>query len=150
MLPLPRAVVQRESSSMAITQIIYSSQPFGFDSALLSNILLDARRCNARDGITGALVCRRDIYLQFLEGQDELVYSTLDRIRRDDRHTSIKVHLDAPAPARLFADWDMLHDPAHTWAWSEAEIDAGALDHVTPQEALAVFTAIAQRQSDTV
>jgi len=48
---------------MDIFQAIYSSQPLGFDSAILSGILLDARRCNTRDGITGALICRADIYL---------------------------------------------------------------------------------------
>ena len=51
-----------------LIQIIYMSQPFGYDEAMLAGILLDARRCNKRDGITGALVCRHDIYLQLLEG----------------------------------------------------------------------------------
>ena len=33
---------------MAITQLIYCSQPFGFDDAMLGGILLQARRNNAR------------------------------------------------------------------------------------------------------
>jgi len=63
--PIPSLTPRRnEPGAIAISdliQIIYSSQPFGFDEAMLSGILLDARRCNTRDGITGALVCRRDI-----------------------------------------------------------------------------------------
>ena len=58
---------------MPITQIIYASRPFGFDAALLAGILMDARRCNARDGITGALICRDDLFLQLLEGPEEEV-----------------------------------------------------------------------------
>ncbi|MEO1331606.1 MAG: BLUF domain-containing protein, partial [Pseudomonadota bacterium] len=50
-----------------LTQLVYSSQPFGYDDIMLNGILNDARRCNLRDDITGALVCRHDIYLQLLE-----------------------------------------------------------------------------------
>ena len=49
-------------------QLIYSSQPFGFDEAMLAGILSGARYNNVRDGITGALICRQDIYLQLIEG----------------------------------------------------------------------------------
>jgi hypothetical protein len=53
---------------MTLFRAVYSSRPFGFDSAILNGILVDARRSNERDGITGALICRGDIYLQWLEG----------------------------------------------------------------------------------
>lgn len=43
---------------MSLMQLTYASHPFGFDDAMLAGILLDARRCNARDGITSA--SRRD------------------------------------------------------------------------------------------
>ena len=43
---------------MPLTQLIYTSRPFGFDAHTLDDILLGARRNNERDGITGALVCR--------------------------------------------------------------------------------------------
>ena len=55
-----------------LVQLIYSSQPFGYDSTTLQTILNDARRCNTRDGISGALVCRHDIYVQLLEGSKRL------------------------------------------------------------------------------
>ena len=54
-------------------QIIYRSRPFGFDETSLAGILLDARRCNTRDAISGALVCRHDIFLQLLEGPEAVV-----------------------------------------------------------------------------
>jgi hypothetical protein len=36
---------------MDLFRIIYSSRPFGFDTAILNAILVDARRLNARDGM---------------------------------------------------------------------------------------------------
>jgi hypothetical protein len=126
-----------------LIQIIYSSQPFGFDSAILSGVLLDARRCNTRDGITGALVCRRDIYLQYLEGPAAAVHAAYDRIRRDDRHLAVKLRLSAPIQTRLFGDWAMLHDPAQTWSWTEDEVDAGALDTASDADLRAVFETLA-------
>ena len=46
---------------MSVFRAIYTSRPFGFDTAILHGILSDARRANLRDGITGALICRGDI-----------------------------------------------------------------------------------------
>ncbi|MEJ6388878.1 BLUF domain-containing protein [Gymnodinialimonas ulvae] len=132
---------------MSVTQIVYSSTPFGYDENLLSGLLLDARRCNRRDGVTGALVCRRDVYLQYLEGEDGAVRNTLDRIKKDDRHVDVMLRLDAPAPSRMFGDWAMLHDPALSVAWTEDQVTSGALEQAGPDHFRAVFKAIAQRTS---
>ena len=130
---------------MKDTQIIYASQPFGFDAAILSGILLDARRCNKRDGITGALVCRHDIYLQLLEGPEAQVKATYARILRDDRHVNIQQLLCQPITTRLFAQWDMLHDPAQSWHWNPQEIADGSLDGADEDEVMKVFTDLAVR-----
>lgn len=98
-----------------LVRLIYSSRPFGYDGATLAGILLDARRCNARDGVTGALVCRQDIYLQFLEGPRSVVQAAYDRIRRDDRHLEVTMRVLETCDDRLFQYWAMLHDPASTW-----------------------------------
>ena len=87
---------------MALTQLIYASQPFGFDAATLSNILLDARRCNRRDGITGALIARQDLYLQLLEGPKSKVTACYDRIRADDHHAEITPLVWREIKQRLF------------------------------------------------
>lgn len=124
-------------------QLIYASTPFGFDEAILSGILLDARRCNKRNGITGALVCRHDIYLQLLEGPDAQVQATYSRIMNDDRHVSIQQLLCQPISTRLFAEWDMLHDPAQSWHWTSQEISDGSLDRTDEDEVMKVFTKLA-------
>ena len=54
-------------------QLTYASRPFGYDGAMLQGVLMDARRCNLRDRITGALICRDDLFLQLLEGPEAAV-----------------------------------------------------------------------------
>jgi hypothetical protein len=124
-------------------QLVYSSRPFGFDEAMLAGILLDARQANTRDGITGALICRRDIYLQLLEGPATAVKASYGRIRRDDRHVEVRLHVSEPVTERLFADWAMLHDPAQSLAWTPADIADNLLERVSPAEVRKVFETLA-------
>lgn len=122
-----------------LIQLIYSSRPFGYDEATLSGILLHARQGNTRDGITGALICRRDIYLQLLEGPAAPVQALYTRIRRDDRHLEVREHVNERVPARLFGDWAMLHDPAQSLIWSPAELTDAKREALTPAEVRAIF-----------
>ncbi len=131
-----------------LTQLVYASQPFGYDGGLLSGILLDARRCNARDGITGALVCRQDIYLQLLEGPDAPVKAAYARIARDDRHVGIEELLSRQVTDRMFGKWAMMHDPETTWIWTEAQIADGCLDRATDDEIIAMFEQLEKRTPD--
>lgn len=125
---------------MTVFRAVYSSRPFGFDAGVLNNILLDARRANARDGITGALICRNDIYLQWLEGPEDKVRAALARIERDDRHIDLVLHMAGSVPLRQFGDWEMLHDPVVSWIWSPEEVAAGAVARAAPAEVEAIFT----------
>ena len=129
---------------MPLTQIIYASQPFGFDDAMLAGILLDARRCNTRDGITGALIVRGDLYLQLLEGPQDKVEATYDRIRRDDRHANAERLMSRSITHRMFPDWAMLDDPAQSWVWSMEAVARGATESESAgQEALGFFERLA-------
>ena len=76
---------------MSIFQLIYASTPFGFDEGTLAALLIVSRRNNARDGVTGALICRGDLYLQLLEGPQEMVERAFQRIEWDRRHLDVKV-----------------------------------------------------------
>ena len=124
---------------MSLFRAIYTSRPFGFDTAILSSILLDARRSNVRDGITGALICRGDIDLQWLEGPEEQVRKALERIQRDDRHLEVTLHVSESVSERIFGEWAMLDDPAASWIWSRAEVADGAVERTTPEEVTAFF-----------
>ena len=130
---------------MALLQITYASQPFGFNGPSLAGILLDARRCNTRDGITGALICRDDLFLQMLEGPQDKVEATLHRITKDDRHLEVRPlsRRVIASDASLFPNWAMRDDPAQSWVWSRAELDNGVLDRATEGDVIAMFERLA-------
>lgn len=124
---------------MSLFRAVYTSRPFGFDDAILNGILMEARRANDRDGLTGALICRGDIYIQWLEGPEAQVRNLLARIKRDDRHLEMTLHVEEPVSERMFGKWAMLHDPAASWIWSQEEVADGAVEHATPEEVIAFF-----------
>ena len=124
-------------------QLIYRSQPFGYDRSLLAGLLVQARRNNRRDGITGALVCREDLYLQLIEGPAEAIDTLYAKIARDDRHCDLRLLLTNTVEERMFAEWDMLDDEMPTLTWSAAEVAAGAIEAATAEELRAIFEDIA-------
>lgn len=130
-----------------VTQLIYVSEPFGYDSGMLSAILETARRNNARRGITGALICRHDIYLQLIEGEGEAIDALFDRILVDDRHLAVTLLRRAAAPDRVFPGWAMMHDPARSWLWSPDEVHRGAVREATPEALRRVFARAAAEAS---
>ncbi|MCG6121024.1 MAG: BLUF domain-containing protein [Blastomonas sp.] len=122
-----------------VTQLIYMSQPFGYDDSMLSGILSVARRNNPRHGITGALICRHDVYLQLIEGDQDAIDRLFARISTDDRHLAVTLLNRADVAERLFPDWAMLHDPAHSWHWSPEEVSIGAIADATPEDLRQIF-----------
>lgn len=85
---------------------------------MLAGILSAARRNNPRDGITGALVCRHDVYLQLIEGPEDAIDALYGRILGDDRHTNVELLLAEETSERLFPAWAMLDDEAPSLFWS--------------------------------
>lgn len=120
-------------------RLIYRSQPFGFDTAMLAGILSAARRNNPRYGITGALICRNDLYLQLIEGPAEAVDALYAVICEDDRHFDVRLLLSEAMGERLFPNWAMLDDTAPSQFWSAADVANGVLDAATPDELRAPF-----------
>ncbi len=131
------------TQSAPLMQLIYASRPFGFTGDMLDDILMAARRNNRRDGLTGALICRADLFLQMLEGPRDKVTATFGRILRDDRHLEVSLVWSGDAPARLFGAWDMLDDPARSWMWSREDVRGGAVVRASAAEARAVFDRVA-------
>lgn len=128
---------------MKLVQLVYVSRPFGFDDLALNGILAVARRNNARDDITGALVCREDLYIQWLEGPQPAVAEVFARIRRDERHTEVTELLSEGTEHRLFPNWSMRHDPAQSWMWSREDVSAGAAANASAAEVRRVFEKLA-------
>ncbi|WP_373489947.1 BLUF domain-containing protein [Parasphingorhabdus sp.] len=129
---------------MPFHQLIYASRPFGFDDAALNGILMEARRYNAGHDITGALICRPDLYLQLLEGPQDIVESLYQRIAVDNRHLEVELLVSQPVEDRMFPDWAMLHDPAQSWLWTAEEVSDGAIQRASNEDIVAVFERSAQ------
>ena len=119
--------------------LIYSSRPFGFDQNTLNGILVTSIDNNKKVHITGALICRSDLYLQYLEGPTETIDETFDKIKRDDRHVEVKILKEGMHSERLFPRWAMRDDPVKSWMWSREEVDKGALDTIDAEEAYSIF-----------
>ncbi len=128
---------------MSLYHVVYASEPTGFDDEIRKSILDDSRRCNARDGLTGALVCRDDLFMQWLEGPEAAVRLAFDRIQKDSRHRDIRAFLIGSIAERLFPTWAMRDDPARSWMWSQRDIADGALDTAEEIDLMAIFTRIA-------
>ena len=128
---------------MLLSRLIYCSQPFGYDQPMLNGILADARTYNPKNNITGALICREDIFLQLLEGPEDKLLLTYDKILNDDRHLDIELLVKELCDDRLFPSWSMKDDPAKTWFWTKDEIDSGILTTVSKSDLLGVFDKVA-------
>ena len=124
-------------------QLIYASTPFGYDDLALMEILSKARKLNARDGITGSLICREDLYLQLLEGPGPAVEATFNRILRDGRHANVAVLWSGDIEARMFPEWTMRHDPAQSWMWSREDVARGAITETPATDIRAIFQRLA-------
>lgn len=132
---------------MVMQQLIYASRPFGYDAATLAGILSTSRVRNPLADITGALICRHDIYLQLLEGPADRVEKLFNKICLDDRHMEVSVLVRSKVTDRLFPAWAMKHDPADTWLWTAEEIENGALKAASARDVRAVFLRSAESSS---
>ena len=136
--------VDDHTPRMPMIQLIYASRPFDFDEGALAAILTVARSFNQRDGITGALICRADLFLQLLEGPEDLVDAAYRRIERDRRHLEVRLLSRRAVTDRLFPGWTMRNDPARSWMWDQEAVNGGAVERATAAEAVAIFERLAR------
>ena len=129
-------------------RLIYKSIPFGYDQNTLNGILSDAINYNKKNNITGALVCREDIYLQLLEGPEQAVNYTYQKILDDDRHLEVELLIKEHCNTRIFPKWNMKDDPAKTWFWNKEEVRSGIFKTLSKSKIIAVFEKVAKEISN--
>ena len=122
-----------------IKQVIYVSKPKDFDKKILDQILLQSATNNEKNNITGALICRSDLYLQFLEGPAHKIDDLYSRINTDTRHREVKLLEETRSKRRLFSNWAMKGDPAKEWMWTRSEIIDGILERLSENDAMDIF-----------
>lgn len=130
---------------MPLLQLAYASRPVEYDGIVLTAILMEARRCNMRDQITGALICREDLFLQLLEGPAELVEATFARICADKRHEQVRelMRREIAEDQRMFTHWAMKYDPEGSPVWSREEVAEGAPEQAGLTGVVSVFRRLA-------
>ena len=92
-----------------IHQLIYTSRlnP-GVSAADLLQISDTASSQNTAHDITGMMLCAGDLIVQILEGPKEQIDSLFDHIRKDLRHTDVRVMAAAKAKSREFEGQGMV------------------------------------------
>jgi hypothetical protein len=88
--------------------IVYRSRAtVPFTDIDLFYLLAHSRERNQADGISGVMLYDRGHFFQWLEGPNQPLGQTWNRIRSDERHADIQVLADQPVPVRLFEGWSM-------------------------------------------
>jgi len=71
----------------------------------LTDLSVDAGMRNRKIDVTGMLVYHQGIFLQFLEGNEQVVQQLYQKITKDSRHTDCHVIYTNTANQRLFCNW---------------------------------------------
>ena len=129
---------------MKLKHLIYASTPVAFNDSSIQNILLLSQDNNAKNNITGALIYRFDLYLQFLEGPEIELDRTYKRIKEDRRHNDIHQLKESATNRRVFASWAMRGDPAMTWMWSPEDVEKGLVKSLSEDESFEIFNRISR------
>ncbi len=93
----------------ALRQILYRSMS---RVAVTDRVLLDIQAASARNNpgrrISGFLLYRSGLFVQYLEGPAPTVEYTLSRVIRDGRHHDLVMLADEISSTRLVGSWHMM------------------------------------------
>lgn len=115
--------------------LIYTSQARRpFSEADLKKLLMRARSCNEKMGITGMLIYHDGAFLQALEGDERSVRAVFKRIEKDARHSRLTIlrNNGSFGERRMFGDWSM----GFANASANAQVLKGFVDLETGQDLL--------------
>ncbi|MFT6370113.1 MAG: hypothetical protein ACJAUQ_002062 [Maribacter sp.] len=73
----------------------------------VEDILKRARRFNIDNEITGCLVYHKGLFIQYLEGNKNIVLELYSRIEKDVRHTDVTLLSSGYIYSREFDNWSM-------------------------------------------
>lgn len=88
-----------------------STAAASFDDTALADLLAQSRASNHDHDLTGMLLYRRGRFFQVLEGPQDAVDHLMTKIRRDSRHTDVRVLLTEQVDDRRFSEWTMGYEP---------------------------------------
>ena len=101
--------------SGALSHLIYvSSACEPLSDADIDQILETSRANNREVRVTGLLLFKEGSFFQVLEGEDDAVVETFDRIKEDARHRAIDILRYEHISRRSFGQWDMAYENHQT------------------------------------
>jgi hypothetical protein len=80
----------------------------------VARILMASRRNNGKCELVGGLYYGDNRFFQYLEGEQDDVRTTYERIKVDSRHRNITKLIDEPLKERTFSNWSMKYVPLST------------------------------------
>ena len=99
---------KKEVEKESLHRMVYISDRSAFCSDDdIQNILQASRKNNPQQNITGLLLHTDMRFLQILEGTQDQIKSTYDRIQKDKRHKNSVIKYFEPVKERYFSDWHM-------------------------------------------
>lgn len=85
----------------------FSSATSSFQYSNLTDIIKSSVANNERLGVTGLLCYSDRNFVQFLEGEEDVLHDLYEKIKMDPRHTGFCTMLNEPIEQRLFDKWYM-------------------------------------------
>jgi len=93
----------------------------------VARILLVSRRNNGKVGLVGGLYYGDNRFFQYLEGEEEAVRDTYQRILQDPRHRNVRTLIEELVEEHSFSNWSMKYVPA------SADVKAFLQKHQLPE-----------------
>jgi hypothetical protein len=73
----------------------------------IDTLLLDSRDYNKEHNVTGVLICHRNTFFQFFEGEPSNVLKVYDRIKKSSKHKNLLELSNTLTDKRYFTSWSM-------------------------------------------
>ena len=85
----------------------FSAATVNFKEKELEQLLINARRNNEKEEVTGVLLFIDHCFLQVLEGDKETVMARYKKIEKDKRHEDVVQIYENETEDRSFGEWSM-------------------------------------------
>ncbi|WP_348944342.1 BLUF domain-containing protein [Chitinibacter sp. FCG-7] len=90
---------------LGLTYISHSKKHLTEDMRM--QLMRECQVRNAHNNITGLLLYQQGFFLQYIEGEPEMVRAVFGRIERDQRHENVELISEDVLMARRFPNWTM-------------------------------------------
>ena len=82
-----------------------------FDDQMMLELLEKSRDLNTSKGLTGLLLYKSSVFLQYIEGPEKEVLELFKKIQSDPRHTDVKLISkgNLSENKRIFDHWSMAY-----------------------------------------